>query len=145
MDSERRSMTLKIGWLLLIAMGLLITLGGIESLVVAYRGADDPIMGVSMERMAELNPDLPNAIRGRRATAAFYATSCGLLVAWIAATAFRQRQKWAWYALLSSVGVGAALSVLRIPLLDYTPGAQAAAAILVVLVVALAISYRDFR
>ncbi len=145
MDSERRSMTLKIGWLLLIAMGLLITLGGIESFVVAYRGADDPIMGVSMERMAELNPDLPNAIRGRRATAAFYATSCGLLVAWIAATAFRQRQKWAWYALLSSVGVGAALSVLRIPLLDYTPGAQAAAAILVVLVVALAISYRDFR
>ncbi len=138
-------MTLKIGWLLLTAMGLLITLGGIESLVVAYRGADDPIMGVSMERMAELNPDLPKAIRGRRATAAFYATSCGLLVAWIATTAYRQRQKWAWYALLSSVGLGAVLSVMRIPLLDYTPGAQTAAAILVVLIVALAISYRDFR
>lgn len=145
MDSEKRSMTLKIGWLLLTAMGLLITLGGIESLVVAYRGADDPIMGVSMERMAELNPDLPKAIRGRRATAAFYATSCGLLVAWIATTAYRQRQKWAWYALLSSVGLGAVLSVMRIPLLDYTPGAQTAAAILVVLIVALAISYRDFR
>ncbi len=145
MDSEKRSMTLKIGWLLLTAMGLLITLGGIESLVVAYRGADDPIMGVSMERMAELNPDLPKAIRGRRATAAFYATSCGLLIAWIATTAYRQRQKWAWYALLSSVGLGAVLSVMRIPLLDYTPGAQTAAAILVVLIVALAISYRDFR
>ncbi len=145
MDSERRSVTLKIGWLLLAAMGLLITLGGIESLAVAYRGGDDPIMGVSMERLAELNPDLPSAIRGRRATAAFYATSCGLLIAWIASTAYRQRQKWAWYALLSSVGLGAALSVLRIPILDYTPGAQAAAAILAVLILALAVSYRDFR
>ena len=66
-------------------------------------------------------------------------------MAWVAATAFRKRQKWSWYALLCSLGVGAILSLLRIPLLDYRPGAESAGMILAVLVLALAISWRDFR
>jgi drug/metabolite transporter (DMT)-like permease len=60
-------------------------------------------------------------------------------------SAFRRRQKWAWYALLCSLGVGALCSFLRVSLLDYTPGSQAALAIAITLVLALAVSYRDFR
>jgi len=145
MDSEKSSVTLKIGWILLLVAGLLITLGGLESFAVAYWGADDLIMGVSLEKLAQVNPDLPKAVRGRRATAAFYATSCGLLVAWVAASAFRKRQKWAWYALLCSLGIGAVGAILRVPILDYTPGSQTAIAVVVALVLALSISYRDFK
>jgi lysylphosphatidylglycerol synthetase-like protein (DUF2156 family) len=145
MDAERKSLTLTFGWLLLMALGLLITLGGLEAMFVAYFGSTDSISGVSVQTLAQLNPDLPKAIRGRRATAAFYAISCGILLAWVAATAFRRRQKWSWYALLCSIGVGAILSILRIPLLDYRAGAEAAGSILVALLLALAVSYRDFR
>jgi len=145
METEKKSVTLTIAWLILLIMGLLMTLGGLESMVFAYRGSDDPIMGVSFQTLAQLNPDLPKAIRGRRATAAFFATSCGLLVAWVAATAFRKHQKWAWYALLCSLGVGAVLSILRVPLFDYRPGAASAGVILIALVLALGISYRDFK
>lgn len=145
MDAEKRSLTLAFGWLLLTAVGLLITLGGLEAMFIAYSRSDDSISGVSMQTLSQLNPDLPKAIRGRRATAAFYATSCGILMAWVAATAFRKRQKWAWYALLCSIGAGAILSILRVPLLDYRPGAEAAGSILVALLLALAVTYRDFK
>jgi len=145
MDAERKSLTLTFGWLLLMAVGLLITLGGLEAMFVAYFSSDDSISGVSLQALAQLSPDLPKAIRGRRATAAFYAVSCGILLAWVAATAFRRRQKWSWYALLCSIGVGAVLSILRIPLLDYRPGAETAGSILVALLLALAATYRDFR
>jgi lysylphosphatidylglycerol synthetase-like protein (DUF2156 family) len=145
METEKRSVTLIIAWVMILIMGLLITLGGLESMIVAYRSSNDSLAGVSFQTLAQINPDLPKVIRARRATAAFYATSCGLLVAWIAVTAFRKRQKWSWYALLCSLGVGAVLSVLRVPLLHYRPGAESAGVILLVLVLALGISYRDFR
>jgi hypothetical protein len=145
MDAERKPLTLTFGWLLLMAVGLLITLGGLEAMFVAYFSSDDSISGVSLQALAQLSPDLPKAIRGRRATAAFYAVSCGILLAWVAATAFRRRQKWSWYALLCSIGVGTVLSILRIPLLDYRPGAETAGSILVALLLALAVTYRDFR
>jgi bacteriorhodopsin len=145
MNAERKSLTLTFGWLLLLAVGLLITLGGLESLYIAYFGSTESIAGVSMETLAQVNPELPKAIRGRRATAACYAVSMGTLLAWVAATAFRRRQKWAWYALLCAVGAGAILSILRIPLLDYRAGAETAGSILVALILALAVSYRDFK
>jgi hypothetical protein len=145
METEKRSVTLIIAWVILLIMGLLITLGGLASMTVAYRSSNDSLAGVSFQTLAQINPDLPKAIRARRATAAFYATSCGLLVVWIAVTAFRKRQKWAWYALLCSLGIGAVLSILRLPLLDYRPGAETAGVMLIALVLALGISYRDFR
>ena len=144
METEKRPVTLTIAWVILLIMGLLMTLGGLISMTVAYRGIDESLAGVSLQRLAELNPNLPTEIRARRATAAFYATSCGLFVIWIAVTAFRNRQKWAWYALLCSLGIGAALSVLRVPLLHHRAGAETAGIMLVLLLVALGISYKDF-
>ncbi len=145
MESDKRSVTLIIAWVLLLIVGLLMILGGAQSLIFAYRGGNDAIAGVSFQTLAQVNPELPKAIRGRRATAATYALTCGLLVAWIAVTAFRKRQKWAWYGLLCSLGIGSALSVLRVPLMDYRPGSESSGVILVALIVALGISYRDFK
>jgi Ca2+/H+ antiporter len=145
METEKRSVTLIIAWVILLIMGLLMTLGGLESMFVAYRTTDGSFAGVSLQTLSQVNANLPTEIRARRATAASYATSCGLLVTFIAVTAFRKRQKWAWYALLCSLGIGAALSILRVPLLDHRPGAETAGATLLLLLIALGISYRDFR
>jgi len=145
MAGQKASVTLRIAWILLLLMAVLMTLGGAASLGVAYWGQGDVISGVSLEEMAQLNPGLPNAIRGRRATAATFAITCGLLIGWIALTAFRRGEKWAWFGLLSAVGAGAVLSALRISLLGTTLGAGTPIAILVVLLVALAVSWRDFR
>jgi multisubunit Na+/H+ antiporter MnhB subunit len=145
MEPDKRSVTLTIAWVILLVVGLLMILGGAESLIVAYRGGNETIAGVSSETLAQINPELPKALRGRRATAAAYAVSCGLLVAWISVTAFRRRQKWAWYGLLCSLGAGAVLSALRIPLMNYRPGSETAGVILAALIIALGISYRDFK
>ena len=144
METEKKSVTLIVAWVILLIMGLLMILGGVASLINAYRGGG-AIAGVSIQTLAQVNPDLPRTLRAQRATAASYALSCGLLVAWISITAFRQRQKWAWYALLCSVGLGAIASMLRVPLLDHKPGSGIAEATLIALLIALAISYRDFK
>lgn len=145
MAEEKKSWTLTVGWLLMLVIGLLITLGGLESMSIAYRATQDRIAGVSLADLAKLSPDLPNVIGGRRATASFFATSCGLLVCWISLTAYKRGEKWAWYALLSSLGIGTILSILRIPLLGMTAGAGSAASLLGAMLIALLISFRDFK
>jgi hypothetical protein len=142
---EKKSWTLTVGWLFFLLIGLLITLGGLTSMAEAYRAPEDRIAGVSLADLAKLSPDLPNAIRGRRATASSFATSCGLLVCWISLTAYKRGEKWAWYALLSSLGIGTILSILRIPLLGMTAGAGSAAYMLGAMLIALLISFRDFK
>ena len=144
-EEEKKSWTLMVGWLLFLLIGVLITLGGLASMAEAYRAPEDRIAGVSLADLAKLSPDLPNAIRGRRATAASFAISCGLLVCWVALTAYRRGEKWAWYALLSSLGIGTILSILRIPLLGMTSGAGSAAYLLGATLIALLISFRDFK
>ncbi len=145
METEKKSVTLVIAWVLLLILGLLMILGGIENLIVAYRGISENIAGTTTQALQNINPDLPKALHGRRATAGSYALITGMLVAWIAVVPFRQRQKWSWYALLCSVGLGSVLSALRIPLMDYRPGGDVAAITLVVLLIALVISFRDFK
>lgn len=145
MENRKKSVTLTIGWILLLLLGLVIAGGGVASLLVAYRGADDPIVGVKLERMAEVHPDLPKALRGRRATASSFAISYGILLMWVAATAYKRAEKWAWYSSLTSLGFGSLLSLLRVPVLDTTLGVPVAGGLLAILAIALAVSYRDFK
>src|SRR6059036_1950426 len=133
MENQRKSLSLTIGWLLLLVLGLALAGGGLASLLVAYRGADDRIAGIGFEAMAKLDPDLPNALRGRRATAATWAISCGLLLCWIALTAFKRGEKWAWLAVGTSLGAGCLLSLLRVPILGQRAGAAAAGIVLGIL------------
>ncbi len=145
MENQKKSVTLSIAWILLLVLGILITLVGIGSTVDAYRGADPFLGGVTYDQLASLNPAIPNMLRGRRATAAALGFTCGLLLCWIAATAFKRRERWSWYALLTAFGLGSIISILRVPLLGYRPGSEPAALSLAILLVALAISWRDFR
>lgn len=145
LETQKQPLTLKIAWITLLVFGILMSIAGIGSLAEAYRGADPFLAGVSYDQLATFNPEIPNMLRGRRATAASLAVTCGILLCWIAATAFRRREKWSWYALLSAFGLGSVLSILRVPLLGYRAGAESAGVFLVILLIALAISYRDFR
>jgi hypothetical protein len=145
MTDQKASATLRTGWILLLLMSLLIVAGSVESLWLAYRGPGEVVAGSALNEAVKGNPDLLDALRGRRATAASYALTSGLLLGWIALTAFRRRERWAWFALLTSVGLGALASALRYFVLGVPAGASTAAATLAVLILALAISYRDFR
>ncbi len=145
MENQKRSMTLTIGWVLLLLLGLAVAGGGVASLLTAFLRADDPVAEVGFEAMEKIHPGLSNAIRGRRATASAWAISSGILVCWIALTAFKRGEKWAWYATATSLGTGSILSLLRVPILGLRAGAETAGLILGVLVVALVVSYRDFK
>ena len=145
MENQKKSITLSIAWIVLLILGILMSVAGLGSLAEAYRGKSPFLAGVTYEQLASLNPDIPNMLRGRRATAASLGVTCGLLLCFIAATAFRRGEKWTWYALLSAFGLGSILSILRIPLLGYRPGAEAGGFVLAILLIMLAISFRDFR
>jgi hypothetical protein len=145
MSEEKGSGTLKAAWIMLLVMAAVLVLGGLGSLATAYRTGNESIAGFKSQDLARMNPELLSALRGRRATAASLSVMAGLLIAWIGTTAFRRGEKWAWWALLTSVGLGAALSLLRVMMLDLKLGAGNAAALLVWLVVALGISYRDMK
>jgi hypothetical protein len=144
METSKRSVTLTIGWVLLVILGGLLTLGGVGSLTLAYTGGDELLGTTPVQDLAKLSPDIPGAVRGRRVTASYLAFASGVMLCWIAAIPYRRREKWAWYALITSLGIGSALSILRISFLGITSGAVPAGIVLGVLLVALLISYRDF-
>jgi hypothetical protein len=145
MENSGKSITLRIGWLMLLALGILMTLGGLQSLMVAYRSGNQALAGVSMQDLAKVSPELPVALRGRRATAASLAITCGILISWLAAAPYRRGEKWVRWALLSAVGLGALLSMLRISALGAKAGTAGPAISLIWLILALAISYRDLK
>ena len=145
-ETARRSKTLTTSWIILLVLGLLLSLLSLVSIGVAYFGEQDVlIQGVNLDKLAEVDPRLPNIIRGRRATASAASLSLGMLMAWVAATAYRRGERWAWSALLVSVGAGSILSLLRYMTLQTTLGLFFAGIILGVLVVALLIAYKDFH
>jgi hypothetical protein len=144
-ENQKKSWTLTTGWIVLFILGLIIALGGLESLYVAYASVDNPVAGVSLSRLAEVHPDIPLMLRARRATAASLAFSLGILLVWIAFVPFRRAEKWAWWALGISFVLGSLLMLLRIPVLGTQSGIGQAIFTLVIVIIALAISYRDFK
>jgi hypothetical protein len=145
MENLKKSWTLTTGWIVLFILGLLIAFGGLESLYIAYGTADTPVAGVSLARLAEIHPDIPLVLRARRATAASLAFSLGILLAWIAFVPFRRAEKWAWQAIGISFSFGCLLALLRIPILGTQSGISQALFALVIVIIALALSYRDFK
>jgi hypothetical protein len=145
-EIAKKSKTLTTSWILLFVLGLLLTLLSLVSLGLAYFGGQDVlIQGVNLDKLAEVDPRLPNIIRGRRATASSASLSLGILLAWVAATAYRRGERWAWSALLVSLGAGSILSLLRYITLQTTLGLLFAGIVLGVLLVALLIAYKDFH
>ena len=145
MNGGGSSVTLRVGWVLLALVGVALAVGGLASLHNAYTRGPDPIAGVSMERLAELSPELPAALRGRRATAAAASFASGMLLVWLAAVPYRRGEKWAWQAVVTSVALALVLSLLRMPMLDTRLGAGSAGVLLVVVLMARAVSSRDLN
>jgi hypothetical protein len=145
MEDQKKSLTLSVAWIILLVLGILMSIAGLGSLSEAYRGTSPFLAGVTYDQLANLNPEIPNMLRGRRATAASLGVACGILLCWIAATAFKRGEKWSWYALLSAFGVGCILSILRVPVLGSRAGAETPIVLMIILLIPLAISFRDFR
>ena len=128
-----------VSWILLAIAAVLIVLGSLGSVTIAYFGApsSDIITGsVSLQDM-EISPEAATALRGRRATAAAYGLSLGILMLFVILGPYRQGAAWAWWAILAAVILLCGTILLRILTLGTLQGAGTAGLILLVVIPAL--------
>ena len=127
-----------VSWVLLMFLALMIVLGSIASAGTAFRGRDDRLGTVTTEQMRTAGgDDAVKAVRGRRLTAATWALAFGILFGWVVAGPYRQGRRWAWWALLISLGVPELASLARAPLIGTTVGTLEPAMVLVFLLLGL--------
>ena len=126
-------------WVLLLVVLAATALLSVQSLRIAYLGAQDVITtGYTLEQVrATAGEEAVKAIRGRRATAATWALAYALLGLAVVLGPYRRGERWAWWALLVSLGLSQLLSLLRLPLLATTLGGGAPTTLLVVTGLAL--------
>jgi hypothetical protein len=109
---------------LLAVVGTLALVGSIASASLAYRGGRENIGPMSITELAGERPQVMAALRGRRATAASYSGAFSALFLLVVLFPYRRGDVWAWWALLASSAVLLIMSVLRIPFLHLTAGAE---------------------
>lgn len=109
-----------------------VALLSLASLWTAYTGNQDNLTtGFTLEELraagdqirGQGGEDAVKAFKGRRATAATWAFGYALLALVIVLVPYRRGERWAWWALLISLGVSQLLSILRVPMLGTNPGA----------------------
>ena len=144
-------------WILLLAISGVVVLYSSLSLYRAYFSPQDYLyighngmtrVAVGIEEIREKGGEgAVNAYRGRRATASSMAISSGLMSVFLVLFAYRRGEKWAWWALLVSLGLPQFLSLGRLLTLGSTQGASAAGIILVPLLLGLlaGVPYMFFR
>ena len=81
--------------------------------------------------------DAVKAVKARRATAATWAFGYALLGLMVVLVPYRRGERWAWWALLLSLGLSQLLSLLRAPMIGTTQGTLASSTILAVTLLAL--------
>ena len=120
------------GWALLLVASAAIFFFSIISTLTAYRGtADNLTTSFTMERMKEAGgEEAVKAFRGRRLTAATWALAYSALSLFVVLFPYRRAERWAWWALLCSVGVSQLLSAARAPVIGAPGGAGASGIIL---------------
>ncbi len=134
-------------WILLLALSGILVLYSFVSLRRAYFGAQDYLyigengpasVAVGVEEIREKGGEgAVKAYKGRRATASTMAIGCGLLSAFLVYFAYRRGEKWAWWALLVSLGLSQFLSLGRLFTLGSAPGAAGAGIVLALLLLGL--------
>lgn len=121
-------------WIILLVVITAIALLSLQSLRIAYTGNQDNLTtGFTLEHLRAAGDqirehggeDAVKAFKGRRATAATWALAYGLLALIVVLGPYRRGERWAWWALLISLGVSQLLSILRAPMLDTTLGVGA--------------------
>jgi hypothetical protein len=111
-------------WVILLVVSGAIVLFSAESLWIAYTGRPDSLTReYTLTQIGEQGGDQAvKAFRGRRATAATWALGYALLAIAVTFVPYRRGEKWAWWALLGSLGVSQLLSLLRAIALATTGG-----------------------
>jgi hypothetical protein len=137
--------------IILVLVGVLTLLGGLESASLAYRSHQDRIAGVSLTELSAGKPDVATALRARRGTAASFAAGFATLFLFIVLGPYRRGGRWAWWAILAGTLVVAALVLLRMPALGVglrSPGGGTATEVLLLLgvvAIGLALGAGRFR
>lgn len=134
-------------WILLLALSAILVLYSFVSLGRAYFSAQDYLyigengparVAVGVEEIREKGGEgAVKAYKGRRATASSVAIGCGLMSAFLVFFAYRRGEKWAWWALLVSLGLSQFLSLGRLLILGSAQGAGAAGIVLALLLLGL--------
>lgn len=126
-------------WIILVVLGVLMLLGGVGSLGLAYFSTQDKIGTASLNELSAGRPEVATAVRARRATAAAYAAGFATLFLAIVLGPYRRGDVWAWWALAPGTLVLSALILLRIAFLETRLGAGPALVLLVVAGLGLAL------
>ena len=119
-------------WVILLVVSAAIVLFSAESFWIAYTGKPDSLTReYTLTQIGEQGGDQAvKAFRGRRATAATWALAFGLLAIAVTLVPYRRGERWAWWALLVSLGLSQFLSLLRAVMLGTTGGVGTPAVLL---------------
>ncbi len=114
-----------VSWVLLLIVGLLIVLGSLGSAGVAYVAPPENDIYFGSTTLSDIttDPEVQNALRGRRGTAASFGLAFAVLWLFVVLFPYRRGEIWAWWAVLFSVFALAGLAFLRYPLLGTSLGA----------------------
>jgi hypothetical protein len=126
-------------WVILLLLFVATALLAVNSLVIAYTGAQDNLTATfTLEQLSAAGgEEAVKAFRGRRATASTWALGCALLGALVVLIPYRRGERWAWWGLLVAVGLPQLLSLARALALGTSFGTGASATILAFLLLGL--------
>lgn len=131
-------------WIILLVLFSIMALLSANSLRIAYTSEQDNLtqnftledLRIAADRKGaesaatNLGNEAANAFRGRRATAATWALGFALLALAVVLVPYRRGERWAWWALLVSIGLPQLLSLARVVVLQSTFGSGAPGVIL---------------
>jgi hypothetical protein len=127
-----------VSWVLLLLLAGLITFGSVTSAMSALGKRPDALnSSYTVEQLETEHPDAAISVRARRVTAATWALAYSILIFCIVLVPYRRGERWAWWALLLSLGISQAISLARVLGLGTTQGAGVSGILLIVLVLAL--------
>jgi hypothetical protein len=126
-------------WVILLVVSGAIVLFSAQSLWITYTGGQDGLTKeYTLTQIGEQGGDQAvKAFRGRRATAATWAMGYALLAIAVIWMPYRRGEKWAWWALLASLGLSQLLSLARAIALATTGGLTTPAILLAFILLGL--------
>jgi hypothetical protein len=126
-------------WVILFVVLAATAILAVQSLRIAYlRSQENIAPEYTLEQVRATGGDnAVKALKGRRATAATWALGYALLGLIVVLVPYRRGERWAWWALLVSLGLSQLLSLLRAPMLGTTQGIQTPSVLLALTLLAL--------
>lgn len=126
-------------WVLLAVLAAAVVFFSVTSTMGAFgRGPDYLTPAYSIDQLATVSDEAALAIRGRRVTAATWAMAYALMLLYVVLVPYRRGERWAWWAVLLSMGIAQLFSVARVVGLGTQQGAGTSGILLVVVILALA-------